>query len=409
MNAPAAACKIAARRSALGSSWRVADVTLSVYTHEYTLDDMTLDSASTTTQTEWTEQELLETHAVAEPLIVGGVRCHGGFDDDGTYVSPRTKNRFPAIDAWKAKRATEFGTPLLDIALSTWPETYPNVAQAKYLIGEGVTEPIVSTLTRIGTVEGFGAMIRYSMLPDMQQCFDDDITGTALTHLDRGLFEAHARDEAGYEDEGGHKQMWFAARDIAFENPVTEDQTSVMLQRMGITGGTPGSRPPIVPEQQFTDLDANLEFLVARMASLLLIEISAFHTFAWAEEVLSDTDLTAGDGEAARLVSYIRADETPHVEYLKTVLSEMRDRTIVGMSGAKHAGSDVIGSLWERAKAESLGSRREQNLQLTLREVDHAIASNPRHDEILEGFHALGSIRPSVDGGWVANESLSAY
>ena len=35
-----------------------------------------------------------------------------------------------------------------------------------------------------------------------------------------GLYEAHARDEAGFEDEGGHKQMWFAARDIAFENPV---------------------------------------------------------------------------------------------------------------------------------------------------------------------------------------------
>ena len=30
------------------------------------------------------------------------------------------------------------------------------------------------------------------------------------------------RDEAGFEDEGGHKDMWFAARDIAFEHPVDE-------------------------------------------------------------------------------------------------------------------------------------------------------------------------------------------
>jgi hypothetical protein len=353
-----------------------------------------------TQQTEWSEHELLETHAIAEPLIAGGVRCHGGFADDGTYISPRTKNRFPAIEAWQTQRQQQFGTPLLDVPLSTWPESYPNVAQAKYLISEGVPEPIVSTLTRIGTVEGFGAMIRYSMLPDMQACFDDDIAGTALSHLDRGLFEAHARDEAGFEDEGGHKQMWFAARDIAFENPVTEDQTQIMLERMGITGGAPGTRPPIIPEQQFPEIDGNLEMLIARMASLLLIEISAFHTFAWAEAVLSDTDLTAGDGEAARLVSYIRADETPHVEYLKTVLSEMRDRTIVAESGQKLPGTKVIDTIWERAKGESLGGRREQNLKLTLREVEHALEGNPRRAEILEQFHALGSIRPTVEGGW---------
>ena len=47
------------------------------------------------------------------------------------------------------------------------------------------------------------------------------------------------------------------------------------------------------------------------MAGLLLIEVSAFHTFAWAEAVLSDGELVAGDGEAARLVSYIRTDEAP--------------------------------------------------------------------------------------------------
>ena len=53
---------------------------------------------------------------------------------------------------------------------------------------------------------------------------------------------------------------------------------------------------------------------------------------------LSDPDLVAGDGEAAGLVSYIRADETPHVEYLKTALTEMRDRTWVGTGGKQHAG-----------------------------------------------------------------------
>ena len=363
-------------------------------------------------QLEWTEQELLASHPTAEPLVAGGVKCHGGFDDGGAYVSPRTLNRWPAINNWQAQREADFGTPLLDIDLSAWPENYPNVAQAKYLLSEGVRDPIISTLTRIGTVEGFGAMIRYSNVPQMQALFDDDIKGTAMTHLDRGLYEAHARDEAGYEDEGGHKQMWFAARDVAFENPVTEDQTQLMLQRMGINN-PPGSNAPIDMEavrkqleamRVFQDIDLNLEMLIQRMASLLLIEISAFHVFAWAEEVLSDTDLVAGERAAADLVSYIRSDESPHVAYLKTVLSEMRDRTFVGESKKKYPGTQIIGELWERAKAESLGPRREQNLKVTLKEIEHALEGNPRADEILEKFHSLGSIRPTVDGSWAPAE-----
>lgn len=349
----------------------------------------------TTLQTEWTARELLETDAVVEPLYAGGVRCHGGFDADGSYVSPRTRNRLPAIKAWQEKRASDFGGALLDIPLSTWPENYPNVAQAKYLLQEGVADPIISTLTRIGTVEGFGAMIRYSMIPDWQKAFEEDVRGTALAHLGQGLFEAHARDEAGYGDEGGHKQMWYAARDVAFDNPVTEDQSQLMLQRMGLVSssgsGPGGATRAVVPQRLFPDIDENLEMLLVRMTSLLLIEISAFHVFAWAEEVLSDSALVGGEGEAARLVSYIRADETPHVEYLKTVLSEMRDRTFVGSSGRRYPGTEVVGRIWERAKADSLGTRREQNIALTVREVEHALSGHLRKGEILEQFHALAS------------------
>ena len=106
---------------------------------------------STTTQLEWTEEELLTTHPIEAPLIAGGVKCHGGFDENGDYVSPRTKNRWPAIDAWKTSRNKQFGTPLLDIQLDAWPEHYPNVAQTKYLISEGIPDPLIAILTRIGT------------------------------------------------------------------------------------------------------------------------------------------------------------------------------------------------------------------------------------------------------------------
>jgi hypothetical protein len=364
----------------------------------------------TTLQTEYTEEELLATDGIVEPLVAGGVRCHGGFDSNGDYVSPRTANRIPAIRTWQAEHAATFGTELLAPPLEAWPEHYPNVAQAKVLIGSGVPEPVITTLTRIGTVEGFGAMIRHSFVPDLPTLFAEDVRGTAMSHLERGLYEAHARDEAGFGDEGGHKQMWFAARDVAFEHPVTEDETATMLARMGIAPpGSAGAPSPAEVRKQLVanrvlpeDVDFDLEFLVERMTRLLLIEVSAFHTFAWAEEVLADTGLVAGEGEAARLVSYIRADETPHVEYLRTTLSEMRDRTWVGRSGRLYPGTDLLGRVYERCVADSLGIRRLDTLRVTLAEVEHALAAHRRRDDLLEEFHAAGSVRPAPDGSWVS-------
>ena len=193
-------------------------------------------------------------------------------------------------------------------------------------------------------------MLRILPTPDFSRCFDEDITGTAIAHIDNGLFEAHARDEAGFGDLAGHNRMWFVARDIAFEHPATDDLTARMLGRMGIDP-SPKTAAQIEQAQRLAmseralpdDIDFTLESVVDRMIGLLLIEISAFHGFRWAEAVLADTELVAGDGEAATLVSYIRSDETPHVAWLRTALSEMRDRTWVGSGGRHHAGTDMIG------------------------------------------------------------------
>lgn len=370
----------------------------------------------TTAQVLFTEEELLTSQDYAEPLIAGGVRCHGGFDDDGTYVSPRTHHRLPAIEAWETQRAEQFATPRLDVALETWPDHYPNVEQARLLLQSGAPEPIISTLTRIGTVEGFGSMIRHSVIPDFSRAFDEDTRGTAMAHLGGGLYEAHARDEAGHGDEAGHSHMWFAARDIAFESPVTVDDTVLMLERMGIA--TPGSGGKVDVGRMRAralaarvldpDIDFELESLIARMVRLLLIEISAFHAFAWAEAVLADRDLVAGDGEAATLVSYIRADETPHVEYLKTVLSEMRDRTFVGSSGRRYPGVDVVGRLWDRSLEVSLGAGRVDGMETAWREVNHALDGRTDRDELLEQFNSLGSSRRSPDGTWTAADQPAA-
>ena len=343
---------------------------------------------SITAQTEFTEAELLADHVVAEPLFAGGVRCHGGFDDDGTYVSPRTRKRVPAVEAWQAKHARDFGGDVIDVPLDTWPAHFPNVAQARHLIASGVREPLMATLTRIGTVEGFGANIRLLQPKGWQQHLAEDITGTAVDHLGRGLFEAHGRDEAGDEQAAGHKDMWFVARDIAFPGDGPEVDIAKMLERMGF-GPADGSPPPTPPRLLPADIPAELELVVGLMIRVLLIEVSAFHTFAWAEDWLADPDLVAGDGEAARLVSYIRADETPHVGYLATAITELRDRTWVGEGGTRHAGTDMVGRLWDALLEQSLGEGRAQTRKAIQGEVDHWCGQRKGGDAILEGFHAL--------------------
>ncbi len=358
-----------------------------------------------TAQTEFTRDELLADDPIAEPLIVGGVRCHGGFDDQGHYVSPRTKHRWPAIVAWEEQRLAQFSTPILDVPLDAWPENFPNVAQTKLLIRAGAPQSTVSALTRIGTVEGFGGMLRLLPVPDFTAAFDEDITGTAVAHIGGGLFEAHARDESGFADQAGHDRMWFVARDIAFEHPVTHDQTEALLTRMGIdirprSPEELGRLRRAAQDQRALpdDIDFTLESLVARMIGLLLIEISAFHGFRWAEEVLGDTELVAGDGAAATLVSHIRSDETPHVAWLRTALSEMRDRTWIGAGGRAHTGTDMVGRLWDRALTDSFLLRRRDNLQSIMREIETSVAGRPDADDLVEEMLSLGQVVRAADG-----------
>jgi hypothetical protein len=90
-------------------------------------------------------------------------------------------------------------------------------------------------------------------------------------------------------------------------------------------------------------------------------------------------------------VSYIRADESPHVEYLKTTLSEMRDRTFVTESGQERPGTEVVGRIWDRARAESVGTRHEANVKLVRREIEHALDANARGADILAEFDSLAS------------------
>lgn len=324
-------------------------------------------------------EALLESGHYTEPLFANGLRCHGGFDADGNYRSPRTLYRVPAIAAWQARLAQE-GVPLVELDRRLMPPQYPNVSQAKLLLRHGVRDPVVRTLTLISIVEGFGAIIRDVAVPDLDALVVEPVTGTALAHLDDGLFEAHARDESGWRDEGGHKQMWEAARDLAFEKPKVP--SDVLLRMMGR-----GERG----ERQLPELDPVAERWITMMAQVMVVETVAEGTFQWGIELLSDPEVSAAPRAAGEMVRYVRADESPHVEYLRTALSELRARTLRTVDGRTLPGQAAVDRVIHAMLSNLTRNRprqQRQDLRVNLAE-DLAAAADPT--ALLEEFDALES------------------
>jgi hypothetical protein len=329
----------------------------------------------------FSEAELLDSGAYDAPLIAGGVRCHGGFDANGVYRSPRTRHRGPAVAAWQARLARE-GHALIALERALMPPQYPNVAQAKLLLRNGVRDPIVRALTIISIVEGFGAIIRDVRVPKLAELVVEPLEGTALDHLGRGLFEAHARDEAGWRDEGGHKQMWEAARDLALEKP--KIPADVMMRMMGRSGQRGGAS-----ERPFPMLDETLERMLAVMAQVYVVEVFAEGTFAWGVELLSDPEVSAKPKEAGDMVRHIQSDEKPHVEYLRTALSEMRARSLRTVDSRTIAGREVVdGLLHHILRAITRDRPRDQRDDVRASLADAMkIARDPRG--LLEEFDSL--------------------
>jgi hypothetical protein len=328
----------------------------------------------------YSETELLLTHNKLEQAVINGVKIHGGFDDSGNYRSPRTLYRSQAIDAWSRNHEKEFGTKILDVPLSLWPAHYPSTNQMRFLIKNNINYPMIATLTRIGAVEGYGGYLRYLIVPDIQKYFADDIKGTALEHLEKGLIEAHSRDEAGFENEAGHSEMWYLVRDIAFEYPFSAKEHDECLKNMGLLNMAGLSAAGFEPE---FNIEPALEQLIRRLIGILLIEIRAYLVFAWAEELLSDLDLVAGNGISAKIVSYIRQDESPHVAYLKCVLTEIRDRRLKTLDGKTLSGKTVIEKLLNKAMRESITIGEERARTSFQDAVDYSLVNHPRKKDIL--------------------------
>lgn len=333
---------------------------------------------------EYSFDELLSEDDFEEPLYGGEVLCHGGYIG-GHYVSPRGRLRRPAISAWRRRLAAE-GAPLIHIPDGYVPPHYPNYAQARYLLKEGIVAPISRALTIISIVEGFGARIRSLELPDLSTQIKEDVSGTALAHLDNGLMEAHARDEAGHRDQGGHKQMWEAARDVGLDKP---DIPADVLLRM-MSGGDGASRRA----RLYPQLSAAMEEMITFMASILVVETFAEDVFDWAVQLLGDPEVSHDAVRASHLVECVRADEKPHVHYLTVALSELRARTLVSEDGRQElAGAEVVDAIFSRQLRGAATSRPRDARERLQAEIHETIADKGR-------AAGVGKTFESLDSGW---------
>src|SRR5262249_43960243 len=242
---------------------------------------------------DYTYDEIMAEREYASRLRHDGMLVHGGLDAGGCYVPPRTRHRLAAIAAWTTRLAAPgHPTRLIDLAQLDLP-FFPNVAQTKLLLRYGARGAMTRILTLVGITEGFGndGIRLFPRLP-LEQSFVESIEGTCLAHLGRGLFDAHGHDEAGCGDEAGHGRMWVASRDAALDPPpapVDMCETLPVAPPPGSSG--PAKAPPKAIGTRemtflFPTLPPLLEALLTMMTQLLIIELFAYGTFAWAREVL---------------------------------------------------------------------------------------------------------------------------
>jgi hypothetical protein len=351
---------------------------------------------------DYTHAELLAEHVYASRLSWQGTLFHGGLDAEGAYVPPRSRHRLDAIQAWTKQlalqgHATRVLSPeQLDLRF------FPNVEQSKLLLRRDARGAMTRILTLIGITEGFGNDgIRAIPRPDLSSCFRESIAGTCLDHLYRGLLDAHGSDEAGDGDEAGHDRMWYAIRDAALECPaVTPD----MFENLPIAP-PPGYQGPAKPAPEaigvgemkflFPSLDPMFEVLLSILVQLLVIELAAYGTFAWAKRVLRDPECSAAPEFAPRMVDCITADENIHVSYLQCALAEARARTMVGSNGKFVSGAQVIDGICGRILGNQTGARRDRMMTYRMRQIRGELAARSDGEEILARFESLGPV-PAV-------------
>ncbi len=97
------------------------------------------------------------------------------------------------------------------------------------------------------------------------------------------------------------------------------------------------------------------------------------------------------------MVGHIRSDENPHVEYLRTALSEIRARTLRTTDGAELSGAEVVDRLLERQLRGIASSRPKEQRERVRQEIRDDIADERLATDLMRRFEDL-------DSGWTYPE-----
>lgn len=331
----------------------------------------------------WDEPTLIAEHDYPREHREAGLRLHGGIAEDGSYLSPRTLNRWPAVRAWQAALLAR-GWPLIeaDGALLSVPQ-FPNEAQQRLLIEKGLGRTLWDSLTITGIIEARGIALVNFTAPDFAELTDDDLTGMCIGHLNAGLLKAHGWDEGGRRELGigGHDDMWFAVRDLLFGKdrwPIPE---------------APGSIGREVVGREMPQLPEPFEGTLKLLMNVLMIEVRAERAFTFYEHVIATPGLfecsEADRTLAGALVDRIRTDEAIHVAYLRTAISEFRSLRIRTADGTVVQGSAIIDPVWEAmVQWHSVGMHEVQRPQL-VEAMRLRLLAEPEGEALLAAFEAL--------------------
>ncbi len=332
----------------------------------------------------YSEEELLRSHDYARPQVEAGHRLHGGFTASGEYVPPRTLVRGAAIEAWSAALRRRGGDLLAADATLLEGIRYPNGAQLKLLLLEGLGQTFWDMLTITGHIEARGRMLVDMPFPEFADFALEDTRELAVGHLKKGLLRAHGLDEGGEPSlgVGGHDVMWFALRDLAFGDERYPDP--VVPQNIARPEGLTRLHPALPEAPQ-----RGMDFLL----NLLLIEFRAELGFSLSEQLLRDPELfrarRAEAEHAAEIVGRIRLDEEIHVRSLRLYLGELQQLHFRGADGARIRGAELIDPLW-RDLVHWATREQPKRAAAQQREVlTGNILSAPEGPRILAAFNAL--------------------
>jgi hypothetical protein len=139
------------------------------------------------------------------------------------------------------------------------------------------------------------------------------------------------------------------------------------------------------------DVAPELQLLVRAMVQILVIELLAYHTFAWASDVLGDPCCSHDATFARATIDHIRCDEDLHVGYLRCALAELATMTVRSPDGGTVRGSELVVAASRSALDNQTGARFERVLDYRLAQVRAELDAHPDGARLTAEFDALAT------------------